>query len=242
MSITHKADLQDKILRRLGNITSDKLNPEAVLPDMVDAAIEHYSRYHPRVKVYEESGDGDTVRFVLPDTITTWSNGSDRVQAVYAVQDAGLNDEYAAAYDPEDWWVERDTADDDVLFLAHAVGSSETLRIEYVSSHSVKEYDGDTTPNTIPDRDEQALILLAAWLTAQWIANAAADLQDDSLNADQVDYSSISERWAKRAEDMFRTADRLLSPDKGLGTDASGSAHVKWQSDSLLSGRPRISH
>lgn len=228
-----------RVLRRLGKVESEKMTPSPeAQADLIGEALDLYDRHRPHAQVHEREGSDVARRFVLPALITGWRSGTDRVLDVAQVMGANTDDEIEATYPATDWTVTRDTTGQDVLRLAWAPGSGTTLRIRYATPHAL--HATDAALSTVPDGDAEALTLLGVTVFAAWIARSAADMANQALGADQVDYSNISSRWDKRGKDAYAAALRLLTPE--AETHRASGASVTWESTSLLARQPRVGH
>lgn len=238
-SVGTKTEFMARVMRRVGTIDSVKLTPTAeVKPDLADEALAVYEGFRPRERMWEQPGSETERRFVLSETIGGWQDGTNRIAAVYRVADANQHNEMVEEIDLENWSIEPNTGGKEVLILAGPIGAFYTLRIRYCEPHLVHETDGTFT--TVPDRDTEALTLLGVAAACAWIARTAADMADQNLGSDQVDYGEIGRRWAKRGEEAATKASDLLAPDKTQARAGGGS--VSWTSRSPLTGRSRVSH
>ena len=235
-SVGTKTEFMNRVMRRVGTIDSVKLTPtEDVKPDLADEALAVYEGFRPRERMWEQPGSDTERRFVLSETISGWQDGTNRIAAVYRVADANQHNETVEEIDIEGWSIEPNTSGQEVLVLVSPIGAFYTLRIRFVEPHVLS--DGGST---VPDRDTEALTLLGVAAVCQWIARTAADMADQNIGADQVDYGEIGRRWARRGEEAGTKASDLLAPDKTQARAGGGS--ISWTSRSPLTGRSRVAH
>lgn len=237
MGFSNLTELLNVVDAKLGNIESDKLAPTtAAREEAVRGALSEYSTDAPRVRIHEEAGDGTTRRWVLPTEIVDWTDGLSGVLKVSIVESANTDDEDEDELDEDEWATKRSASDEDVLFVATSVSTSQTLRIYWTDDHAVYGLDS-ATATTIPARDQDGFAYLVAANLAAWIMRTASDDADHTMGLDQVDFRGVRNQWAENAR---RLREAAIERVPSLGKAGAGGA-IDWINTDRLLGRRRIS-
>jgi hypothetical protein len=244
MPIANLAELRTRIDLRLGRIESERLQPTVeALEESCRSALAELSAIRPRSVVRELAGDGSSRRYVLTTAFADpdgWVADSSDVLEIGEVSNTGTDDETVDPLGEDDWAIRRGTDGLEVLFVGTPVGVDRVLRIRYSRAHTVTDLDG-AAATTVPERETEALVLLATSEAAGWIARTAADLADrGSLGVDQIEFAGFSRRWREFSDVLRKRAAERLGASELVSGGAGTS--VEWESESRLGRLPRVSH
>ncbi len=240
LALTEIDDYRIRTMERVGKVKSENLEPSSdVLDSICREALDEFSKILPRQIVTEAVGDGATKRYVL-DTLlgSQWREEPSDIQRIYSVTDANTDAEKQTEIEEETWFMRQGTDGNHALFLPETIGTSTTLRVVWTLPHTVDKLD-EATATTVPAKFTEALILLTAAATCEWISRTASTMSNSTIGVDQVDFDPIDIRWAKRAKALRVQASERFQP--GLVGSGAGYA-TEWNRNTRLGGSSRISH
>lgn len=234
--------LREEVRRRLGKPESSKLVPsEAEEDDSIRDVLHEWNRIKPQVFVNEVVGDDATRRFVLSTTITgspAWDDDVSELLQVAAVAEPDTDDEQLAELDDNDWEVRLSAADDLVLFVKAALGTTQSHRLTWTLPHTIKDLDA-ATATTITERQKAIVLLLLAAELSELISRKASDMADHTMGVDQVDFRTFEQRWKDNATRLRERAAERLTPSE-ITAGAAGTS-TEWETRNRQ-GLRRISH
>ncbi len=186
---------------------------------LIQEAVRRYSGARPRELVKDLAGNG-THDYAV-SSLTSWSEGFSVIRAVeFPVSATDVTPRYLE----HDDWIEYVTPTARVLrMLRDAPAATQTIRVTYTVLHQA-----DGSGLTVPDGDFDAVANWAASLCCRALANRYAQQITASLSADSVDHQSKSDRYARRAAELWKDVSKALH----LSEDetAAGGAIVDWGS------------
>jgi len=97
-----------------------------------------------------------------------------------------------------------------IHFFHHTPSTSEIIRISYNIAYL------NSTISNIPDREQEALVLLTAAHCAEYLARFYAQSSDGSIDIDTVDYGEKSQIWQDRSSDLKKQYKALTNIDNGI--------------------------
>jgi hypothetical protein len=177
--------------------TASKLDESQIL-DGLQAAVNEYSTTNPREKIATVTGDGVAVTFALPADFIEGLSGINAIE--YPVDKQAP--EYLDAN--EDYGLYRDPATGvlKLRFFSLVLGSGVKAYVTYTRDHHVLAAapSGETSADTVPRTDRDAVACLAASNCCLMLAAYYAQTSDPTIGADAVDYQAKSETYLKLAE------------------------------------------
>ena len=191
------------------------------LDDILASSVREYSTDKPRKRVKEYTGDGTLQRFVLTGVAADWQPEFSAILTIRRRDPLNATDlgrpltgeEFAVMQelDPGD-------LDIDVIYLTFAPPATEQLDVLYTAPHTLSASD-----SSIYHLHTYSVLHLAASEGALWIAERASDMRDASIEADAVDYGSISEnyramatRWRERYEKVVLGSGKERGPSSAV--------------------------
>ena len=180
-------------LNRLLPQAHDEL-PVGSLEERLGDAVREFSRFVPRLRAKDYSGDGSTYTFNLPND---WNERFSRIKNVESPQ--GYQEpSYLDAWD----YTVYLTPDGYQLRLFSTPGADTTVRVFYTALHRVNSQD-----DTVPEAHKRALCYLAASMAARNLAAKYAGFTDPSITADVIGYTTKQREYNSQADfyqNMFK--------------------------------------
>jgi len=165
---------------------------------LILSAVEFYSKRKPRVLYQKYPGDSG-YSYAMP---TSWQDGfSDIVSLEYP-----SGEQVPVYLQTEDWEIHQDDTGMKIRFLNDSPGASEFFIVGYTVIHTLS-----ASASTIYVNDFEALCYLAASYCCKALSKAYAQSSEPIINADAVDYKSKSGEYAKRAEELYKDFERLMT-------------------------------
>lgn len=241
MALTNLAAIRSTVQAKLAQEANSAIElTDAELDEAIYEAVDLMSRAAPQVALYQVAGDGVTRRFLLSDLVTGWVLHTSEVLSVQLVTDVDTDDETVYTVTPDGYRVDITADDKDVLFLEQSFDASYTLRVTWTTPHHVKADDLDPDATTIPTKYEQAFYLYCVSCAAVIVAHKAANLGNNSLGVEQMDYEDMFRRWMEISKHRRKQADeRLGGPTPAM--KGAGSS-VQWASLRNSNTQGRVSH
>jgi hypothetical protein len=180
--------------------------------DQVDAAltfaVEDYSRYRPLARTYAIDSTGEQ-RIVLPADFNAFS-----VVRAEWVNSGYLTDEIAfyTYMQDEQWILETNQV---------TVPVGEVLNLTYYCMHTIDTL-GSATGTTIPDQDEDLVVLGAAGEAAR--SRAVSKVESNNLNPNEANF------LMKLSQDMLKQFQIIL------GRPETGFQSASWADSSIDKG------
>lgn len=229
---------RDKVRRRIVDLSETNPLAEdfAVLDEAIAAAISHYSGDRPRELVADVNGTGNEYYPLTGGSavLAGWVDGSSSIRAIDFPASTVAAGYQPTWLDPDlDWTYYRDASVIYLRFRSAVPQTGQKARVGYTAPHV-----HDTTTDTIPPGDLDALCDLAAHYACQALATKYAAFQDSTLMADSTNYRDGQLRFKQQADawlDSYR--DRLGIKDGVQGA----SATADW-TRAGTTGMPMLTH
>jgi len=161
--------------------------PAGSLEERLGDAVREFSRYVPRLRAKDYSGDGSAYTFDLPND---WDERFSRVVSIESPQ--GYQE--PTYLDPWEYTVYL-TPDGYQLRLFSTPGSATTVRVTYTAIHRVNSQD-----DTVPEAHKRALCYLAASMACRNLAAKYAGFTDPSITADVIGYITKQREYNAQAD------------------------------------------
>ena len=170
----------------------------------LSSAVLLYSKDKPLIKMKEETGDGSTYDFALPDD---WIEGFSYISGKIEYP---ADDYQNPVYIDDDQWIffkklVSGTMTTYLRFNLWKPASGKTIRYQYALPHTL-----DADSNTIFEIDFEAVVSLAAALCFWALAAKFAQTSDSSIEADVVDYQRISDMYSELAKNKMAHYNTLM--------------------------------
>jgi hypothetical protein len=188
---------------------SSKIQPEDV-QRAIQTSLTRYSAHRPDEKVVDVVGNG-THDYTLP---TGWVQDFSSVISI----------EYPIGSVP------AELLDDDD-FEIYNTPTGRKLRLKNDAPPATASFRATfsvpRTDVTLPQQDEDALVILATSLCLEMLANAWVQSSDSTLGADSVNYRTKSQEAASRAAKLLKLYKEHvgLKEDDGVGPASAVSSH-----------------
>lgn len=161
----------------------------------INQAVKKYSGHSPREVIEDETGNG-SFDYALT-LLTYWTDKFSTIKKVeYPVNDTESS---ASVLQDDAWSIYKKPAGSYLRMLENKPATTESLRITYTALHLC-----NANICTIPERDEEAVQMLAAAGFCDMLATYFAQTQDSIIQADSVDHKSKASEYAARAR-TYRT-------------------------------------
>lgn len=180
------------------------------LDNVIEAALERYSRDAPDDSTDDVTGDGGRY-YDIETSLSSWSEGFSQVVEIEYPAQAIADDEVPQYLDEDDWRDDYRQGGTRYLFLPnHAPAATETMRIKYTIPYTFVSNSTD-----VPAQDFYAVCNLAAGLACQAIATKYSRTSDSTIAADSVNHIPRAQEFARRARDYIGFYEEHL----GLGDE-----------------------
>lgn len=195
---------------------------EAARDEMVEAAMERYSRDRPDTQTDDVDGDGGRY-YGIEASLSGWVEGFSRIDEIEYPAATVASDETPVYLEPEDWrddyWADASGTQTRYLYLpSHAPAATEAMRITYTIPF---------TYSTMPAQDFFAVCYLAAGIICQALAAKFARSSDSTIAADSVRHMTRSSEHARRAKEFIALYEEHLGLGEEADTKAAGE-FVDW--------------
>jgi hypothetical protein len=208
-------DLQLKVIGVLQDAAGDLGSEEQ--DRLIQEAVRRYCRVEPRVIVEDETGDG--TRDLAVSLLASWVEGLSVIKQVeYPVT---ATDVEPPVLEQDEWRMYQTPAGKVLRFLKDVPTAAQTVRITYTTLHTA-----DETGLTIPETDFDAVANWGASLCLRSLAHRYAQSAEPTIGADSVRHDSLSERYARRARELWKDVANNL----GISEDetAAGTVIAEW--------------
>ncbi|MBI1397068.1 MAG: hypothetical protein GC151_13915 [Betaproteobacteria bacterium] len=191
----------------------------------IASAVARYSDDRPRRRVDDVTASGANA-LPLP---AQWVDGWSRIQGLeYPVGDIP-----PTMLDPERYTLYLGTDQAETIMLYDAVNTGDTVRCVYTIRHTL-----NSSTDTVPDQDREAVACWAAALLCDQLAALHANAGDTTIQADVVDRTSRAREYANRAKVLRARYFSALGLDEKrnapAGADVNQSLPDSWGADRLL--------
>ncbi|MBL3601296.1 MAG: hypothetical protein JMN25_15765 [gamma proteobacterium endosymbiont of Lamellibrachia anaximandri] len=174
-----------KLVERLVRDDEDRLSPDDI-DVAIDMAVTRYSKDRPNIKVQDVAAPGGQ-RLNLPDT---WVPGFSDIQAIeYPIGELPVSE-------LESWQIYLAPAGEEVL-IADSIDAAAQVRFRFTVFHTL-----DTTSNTIPVADKEAVASYAAAACCDQLATFYSGDTDSTIQADSVEHGGKAREFSSRANKM----------------------------------------
>lgn len=197
--VREQADYVTKIQDKLN--FADSVSPinESDLVSALDDAVDQYSRDKPYEKIHAITGVSGTVRYALP------SDWDDRFSYILYIE-SPAGEQNPVLLDVDEVFVWEDSTDKQFQFVNLGPGTGDIIWVKYTLRHTL-----DSTTNTIPDADFEAVSFLG---TAFAALNAAGQLlkprsQTTSVSG-LINFRTTSDEYKSFAQEMLKHYYRRL--------------------------------
>ncbi|MEW8494242.1 MAG: hypothetical protein AB2604_10590 [Candidatus Thiodiazotropha taylori] len=216
-----KIDYQ-KLVERYVRDDADRLTTGDI-DSAIDMAVTRYSKDRPKSDVQDEVAPGGQ-RLNLP---ANWVPGFSDIQSI----------EYPIGQDPiseiSNWEIYQAPAGEEVL-LPDSIEAGESVRIKFTVFHQL-----DSTNDTIPISDREAVASYAAAVCCEQLSTLYIGDTDSTIQADSVDHGSKSRQFSARAKSLRK---HYLN-ELGIEEKRNSAAGVIVDMDGRDSrGRDRLLH
>ena len=161
--------------------------PAGSLEERLGDAVREFSRFVPRLRAKDYSGDGSTYTLDLPND---WDERFSRIVSIESPQ----GEQEPTYLDPWEYTVYL-TPDGYQLRLFSTPSDTTTVRVAYTALHRVNSQD-----DTVPEAHKRALCYLAASMAARNLAAKYAGFTDPSITADAIGYTTKQREYNSQAD------------------------------------------
>lgn len=182
-------------------------------------ALRHFSRDVPNVRIVHYTVTAAAFRFILAGAgailtgLNAWVGGASAMSAVWHPYSTASQGQ--APLDVNDWRV-LDEPTISVLELLSIAPTSGTLRLEFVTPHTVNQTDVALT-SVLPAHVEALQLRTAVEVLEMAARRAVQNTGNSGLPTDIVDRRSQSAEYHQRAKDLMATYRTLVGIDDHVG-------------------------
>jgi len=221
------------------DLANPLLADAASLDAAIAMAVTKYSQDRPRTVVEDETGNGTPYFTVVGSgaVLASWLDGFSAIQWIdYPAGPVAVDYQPNPLNADKDWTFYQDASKTYLWFKNQTPTASETVRISYTGVHT-----HTSGLDTVPTGDLDALYDLSAYFACVMLATKMASSSDSTIQADSTNYRDGQLRFKQQADAWLASyADRMaLSKD---GSPAGASAWSNWDSRSLSTGLPWLTH
>jgi len=215
-------ELRQRLIEEMKD-ESGKLTDPDDFDNAIETALKEYSKHDPAELVVDINGSGTHDQ----DLPAGWIGEFSLVKTI----EYPLGEVPASLLDSDDHEIYQTPAGDKLRLLNESPGITETLRIKFTVLRTVP---------TVPSKNIEAFILLAASCCCDKLANAWLQNSDSTIAADSVDYRSKSREAASRANSLRkRYREQMGLKDGDVTSPASAVIDLDYK---YPGGGSRLTH